>query len=173
MLRYIQQFYLILKVVKIWYRLLKNKVMQRAGLSDRELASPISHVSISEPCTADHWRFSFADSTALLAAAAAAPRSFFTNSSNCQKQKSKQNYYNKMVKSMNRHKVIWYMLQLYITINQVSSATIFSNFGYLKLLHITIISNDIPKMGHLLHSWQEIRRSICVLGPLNSYRWRC
>ena len=46
---------------------------------------PFSHDSISEPCISDHLRFSLADSTALLAASAAAPRSFFsTKFVNCQ-----------------------------------------------------------------------------------------
>jgi hypothetical protein len=83
-----------------------NKVTQTAGLSDRELASPgvegsvvtsgvvegtvdvgspFSHDSISEPCILDHSRFCSADSTALLAASAAAPSSLFsTNFLNCQ-----------------------------------------------------------------------------------------
>jgi len=65
--------------------------MQTAGLSDRELVpsvvvpSPFSHDSISEPYISDQLRFSWADSTALLAASAAAPRSLpSTNCLNCQ-----------------------------------------------------------------------------------------
>jgi hypothetical protein len=97
--------------------------MQTAGLSDRELValpvvdcvdcvvvvapSPFSHDSISEPRISDHLRFCSADSEALLAASAAAPRSLpSTNALNCQEQKSKQNNYNKMLRSMNAHIVI-------------------------------------------------------------------
>ena len=74
--------------------------MQTAGLSDRELATsgvrdlatsgvdvclPFTHDSISEPYISDHLRLSLADSTALLAASAAAPSSFSsTNFINCQ-----------------------------------------------------------------------------------------
>ena len=70
--------------------------MQTAGLSEREFVpwvvgvgsvvpSPFSHDSISGPCISDQLRFSWADSTALLAASAAAPRSLpSTNCINCQ-----------------------------------------------------------------------------------------
>jgi hypothetical protein len=78
--------------------------MQTAGLSDRELvpwvvsvssvvdvdvgsvrSSRLSHDPISEPRISDHLRLSSADSTALLAASSATPRSFSaTNCLNCQ-----------------------------------------------------------------------------------------
>jgi len=106
--------------------------MQTAGLSDGELVallgvvdgvgsvvdsvvvsvvvvalSPFSHDSISEPRISDHLRFSSADSKALLAASVAAPRSLpSTKTLNCQEQKSKQNNYNEMLRSVNAHIVI-------------------------------------------------------------------
>ena len=103
-----------------------NKVMQTAGLSDRELvpwvvATVVSvvgsvdgvvslllnHESISEPYVSDQLRLSLADSIALLAASVAAPRSVpSTNSLNCQECKSKQNNYNEMLRSMITHIVI-------------------------------------------------------------------
>jgi hypothetical protein len=94
--------------------------MQTAGLSDREpvalsvvdsavtvALSPFSHDSISGPHISDQLRFAWADSKALLAASVAAPRSLpSTNFLNCQEQKSKQNNYNEMLRSMNAHVVI-------------------------------------------------------------------
>lgn len=162
--------------------------MQTAGLSDRELAppgvvegsvvdvgSPFSHDSISEPCISDHWRFSLADSTALLAASAAAPSSWFsTNFINCQEWRSKQNYYDEILR-------LWIIIKwsdvfnnkLYIIINLGCSETKISHFGYFNLSHTAVISNGVPKMGYLLHLLQEIRWSSDLLGLLDPWLWRC